>query len=334
MFGRQTFGTTFQPFGFGSPLQMPTVNPFQPLTVGLSPFGIGTGFVGVTPLTPPLSGLGASLFGGGQGIGFNPFISSVAPFFGANLTPFSTGLAPTINPLITAQLAATNPVLAQLIATNPMLAQLAATNPMLISHLAQQTAGGIGALTGQPYTGQPYIGAFAHPITQLLGGGAGQFGGQPFGSPFGFASASQWSTPYSIGAGPLGQPTVGTVNPSVLAQMYTNPALATDPVVSLVLAQQLNPLAQQQLPIRPLISAQQFDPSQVSLPGIAGAIAGQVTDPYSTFVQAQLIPQLAASPFQQMHRAYTGAPWITGVGVPSPIGPVLPSAQVGIPLGF
>jgi hypothetical protein len=116
--------------------------------------------------------------------------------------------------------------------------------------------------------------------------------------------------------------------------MYTNPALATDPVVSLVLAQQLNPLAQQQLPIRPLISAQQFDPSQVSLPGIAGAIAGQVTDPYSTFVQAQLIPQLAASPFQQMHRAYTGAPWITGVGVPSPIGPVLPSAQVGIPLGF
>jgi len=319
MFGRQAFSNAFQPFGFTGPFQVPAVNPFQQFTAGTSPFGIGTNFSGISPLTPQFSGFGTNPFIGGQTFGINPFTSGITPFFGAGITP-------TINPMFTAQLAATNPVLAQLVATNPVLAQLAATNPMLLSFLTQQTAGGSGTLANQP------LGSFTPFIPQFFGTGAGQFGGQAFGSPFGFVNASQSSTPYHILSGQIGQPTAGNVNPNLLGQLCANPALAADPVVSSVLAQQLNPLAQ--LPIRPLINAQQPDFSQANIPGTIGAITGQVTDFTSPLVQAQLASQLAANPLQQAYRAYTGSPWIAGTGVPSLTGQVSPFAQTGIPFCF
>lgn len=103
-------------------------------------------------------------------------------------------------------------------------------------------------------------------------------------------------------------PQFGYPDPNIVAGLTP---IANDPLSSL-LSQQLNPWAQQQLPIRPLIGAQQgFQQPLTQLsPGI------QWADPYRTFVEAQLISQLANNPLYQLQRAFGGVPEFNTPGVP------------------
>jgi len=265
----------------------------------VGPFPAGAAFGGASPLTQQLGGLGATPYAGLQTLGVNPIGQLLAHQLGA-------GISPTINPMVAAQ--------------------LATTNPLLLSYLAQQAGGGIGALGGQAGLGP------VSPIAQLSG--AGQFGAQPSASQFGQAGVGQWGSPLGAMAGQSGQSAIGAINPHVLAQILANPAIASDPVVGALLAQQLNPLAQQQLPIRPLTGAQQHDPYQSAVSAVASPIPGQATDPVSALVQAQLISQIAANPLQQiLSRAYAGAPGITGLGMSPITGQASSPAQTINPFG-
>src|SRR5438477_394470 len=104
MYGRQAYSNPFQPFGI--------TNPLSQFTGGLPQFGAGTGFGGINPLAAQFSGFGTNPFLGAQAFGVNPFTAGINPFLGI-------GTPQAINPMLTAQLAATNPALAQLLTTNP-----------------------------------------------------------------------------------------------------------------------------------------------------------------------------------------------------------------------
>lgn len=193
---------------------------------------------------------------------------------------------------------------------NPLVAaQLASINPALLSQLA------VPPVSTQSEFGSPYNAGQFNPAAQLLGG-VGHFAGQPYGAQ-------------------TAQPFAG-LNPHLVAQTLANPAIASDPLIGALVAQQLNPLAQQQLPIRPLIGGHQFNPQLnpllSSLGAGFGAAASPSVDPYSTLMQAQLISQLATSPYQQLFRAYTGAPWSAGSGLPW--GQGSQTAQGGLPFGI
>jgi hypothetical protein len=268
--------------GFGNPFQQFAVNPFQavnPYQVA-NPFAAAMGPGGINPLTALMSAQAISPYPSAQVPGF----TGINPLFSHQ---FGWGVAPSINPLIAAQ--------------------LATTNPSVLPYLAAQS----GIAQGE--FGSPYNPGQFNPIPQLLGGGIGHFAGQQFaGHPF--AAQSPVVSSPGVGFGAIGQQPFGVINPNLLAQALANPATASDPLIGALVAQQLNPLAGQQLPIRSLIGGHQFNPLTSGFGGGLGSITGQVTDPYSTLVQAQLISQLAASPYQQMLRAYTGAPWTAGQG--------------------
>jgi hypothetical protein len=138
-----------------------------------------------------------------------------------------------------------------------------------------------------------------NPASQLLGGEANYLGLSPFSSQFG------WST--------------------------VSPYVAQEPIVNTLLAQQLNPLAQQRLPIRSLVNPQQIDPYQAGVAGVPGAVINQAIDPYSLLAQAQFVPQLGAIPIQQIGRAFTSANWFVP---PYSMGQTFPIAQVGVPFGI
>src|SRR5262249_18509777 len=131
-----------------------------------------------------------------------------------------------------------------------------------------------------------------------------------------------------LGQTPFGQPLTGGLHTSVPHYGQFSPYMVQDPIAATVLAQQLNPLAQQRLPIRPLTGLQQVDPFQVGLPGLTGFPISQMTDPYSALTQAQLMSQYAINPIQQMARAYTVPSW---AGAPHSIGQLPPISPVGVP---
>jgi hypothetical protein len=235
-----------------------------------------------------------SPFSSGSSLGWiNPQASQVS---GYGVSPFAgvqTSGFGTANPPFTPQLGGGISPV-----THPLIAaQLATTNPALLSYLIQQS--GSGELAGQSLQG----------------------------------TSGPWGASSGGGFNPLGQQSLGAVNPNILAQVLANPAIASDPVVGPLIAQQLNPLAQQQLPIRPLIGQQQFNPFQASIPGGIGSTAGQGIDPYSALIQAQLLSQLAAGPYQQMFRPYTGSPWFTGSGLPF-TSQAFPFTQAGAAFGI
>ncbi|HXG63643.1 MAG TPA: hypothetical protein VNO70_00960 [Blastocatellia bacterium] len=301
MFPRQGIGNPLQQFGAIHPLQQIALSARCPVCgtpaavssllqssqAGVSPFATGIG--GVSPIAPQVGGFGVS-----------PLASAQAPGLG------------TINPFLTPQLAGTTyPT------THPMVAaQLSQVNPALLASLYQQPGGGefVGQFGQSPITqlgggvpgGYAQLGQQPWALSQLFGGQSpvGQFGGQ---SPFGL-----FGTGSSAGFGQIGQQQVPwAVNPNILAQVLANPALASDPIVASLIAQQLNPMAQQQPPIRPLMGGQQqFQPFQGSGIGSIGGIPGQGIDPYT----ALLISQLTQSPYHQIVRAYTGSPWGMGYG--------------------
>ena len=163
---------------------------------------------------------------------------------------------------------------------NP-LAQLGGGFPQTINPLAQQLA------TNWP------ISAISH---QGLGG---RIGGHAADPRFAFGSVGQQ---------------FGFNDPNVVSGL--NQPFGGDPVSSL-LQQQLNPLAQQQLPIRSLIGGQQGLGSQSFLPGLGSQI-NQWTDPYRSFIEAQLISQLTNNPLYQLQRAYNTPE--SGFGIPFGVG--------------
>lgn len=105
-----------------------------------------------------------------------------------------------------------------------------------------------------------------------------------------------------------------------MSPLGINPLVAGDPITSLLLQQQsnplVNPLLQQQLPIRSLIGGQQGIGAQHPTLGVASPVT-QWADPYRAFVEAQLISQLVSNPlYQLLQRGYGGVPEATGFGVP------------------
>jgi hypothetical protein len=235
-----------------------------------------------------------SQFSPGSNLGW---VNPQAAQFGAyGVSPYGGVQTPgfgAVNPFLTPQLGGAISPI-----THPLIAaQLATTNPALLSYLVQQT--GSGELAGQ--------------FPQGASGAWGASSGGGFSQP--------------------GQQPLGAVNPNILAQVLANPAIASDPVVGPLIAQQLNPLAQQQLPIRPLIGQQQFNPFQATSPGGIGSLAGQGIDPYAALIQAQLLSQLAAGPYQQIFRPHAVSPWFTGSGVPF-TGQAFPFTQTGGAFGI
>ena len=161
-----------------------------------------------------------------------------------------------------------------------------------INPLASQSTSGINPMN--PQLGTNWPGA-AQLSQQGVGGRTGAYGIDPR---------------FAFGAGPQ---QFGYTDPNVVPGL--NPTIAQDPI-ALLLSQQWNQLAQQQLPIRPLIGGQQgLGYQQSTLPGF-GSPATQWADPYRAFVEAQLISQLANNPLYHLQRAYGGAPELTGLGMP------------------
>jgi hypothetical protein len=197
------------------------------------------------------------------------------------------------------------------------------------------TLGGINPLLnpqigGAEFGGQLGMGQI-NPLAQPFSG-AGPFGGQLAGQ-LGAGVTGQWGEAPTPGLGPQAQQAFGGVNPHILAQLLSNPAIASHPIIGSLIAQQLNPLAYQQPPIRSLVSPQQFNPLQAGAAGGFGQVAGQGIDPYSALAQAQLMSQLVQHPLQAMIRAYTGSPWGIGAGLPSLSGQTTPFAQTVGPFG-
>ena len=326
MFARSTFGNQFQPFAFGA-----------------SPFTASAGFGGISPfasqiggynpllqfLTPQLNPVGA--FGGYSPVhpqignyGFNPYQAIQTP-----------GLTPLINPLIAAQ--------------------LATLNPTILPHLLPQILAASGPQWGQasPF-GQQVNPGLINPLLQPMGIEASYFGQSPFGnSPgqfgqpgqFGWNNVAQGLTPFQGSVNPFGQSPVGQSLTGGLPTQIPNytqfsPFAAQDPVNATLLAQQLNPLAQQRLPIRPLTGQLQVDPYQIGLSSITGLMSNQSVDPYSTLAQAQLLAQCAVNPIQQMGRTYSLGNWATSpysMGQTSPVnqmGQIGQIGQPGVPFNF
>ena len=272
MFTRQNFVNPFQLPTVGYPFQAftsPFTTPFTtPFTAGINPLAFGTNFGGIgpiSPVAPPIAGFGS----------VNPFLA----------TQFGAGMNAGINPLTV------NPIVA---------AQLAATNPQLWSTLTSQV-GGLGQI-----------------------GQVGQLG--QVGLPGIGGINSLW---------PLWQSAVGTGYPQSFTHTLTNPALNCDPVTAALLTQQVNPLTQSMLPIRSLVGTQPYEHAQAGFQGtgvgIGGTALGQVTDPYSAFIQAQAISPLA-NQIHPLWRAYAGTPW--GAGIPNVGGQVFPYAQASTPFCF
>jgi hypothetical protein len=211
------------------------------------------------------------------------------------------------------------------------LARQAFTNPFVsinpfVSALGQQ-AGWFGP---NPYAAGQMIGL--GQINPL----AAQIGVQPFVNPFttqlgSLPTTSPLSHPalggrfggygvdprFAFGTG-VQQP--GYTDPNLVAALINPqiaPQIGNDPIAS-QWSQQLNPLyQQQQLPIRPLIGGQQGIGSQAWVPGIP---TSQGVDPYRTFVEAQLICQLANNALNQLQRTFAGVPEAVGMGVPFGVG--------------
>lgn len=153
---------------------------------------------------------------------------------------------------------------------------------------AHVSGGGINPITSQPGTNWPV----SQLSQQGIGGRTGAYGIDP---------RSAFGTGQQFG-----------YDPNQVSGL--NPTFGGDPITAL-LAQQINPLTQQQLPIRSLIGGQQGWGSQSLVPGFASP-ATQWADPYRAFVEAQLIAQLANNPLYQLQRAYGGGvPELTGQGV-------------------
>jgi len=286
---------TRQGIGISSPFQQPgALNPLQQGAIGLS----GRCPVCGTPANVSnifqQPSTAIGPFPQGSGLGIlNPQASQMSGYSGIPFAGVQTPGFGTTNPPFTPQIGAGLSPL-----TNPLVAaQVAANNPALLSYLVQQSG-------GVEFAGQPLQGA-----------------------------TGQWGASSGVGFGPLGQQSQGAVNPNILAQVLANPAIVSDPVVGPLVAQQLNPWAQQQLPIRSLVGQQQFNPFQANAPGAAGSVAGQAIDPYTALVQAQLISQLAAGPYQHMLRSYAGSPWFTAPGLPF-TGQAFPFTQPGAAFGM
>ena len=245
-----------------------------------------------------------SMFQGIQGVppgsGFgliSPLM--VNPYTGLNAAGFTA-----VNPLLASQIG-----FGQVPTINPV--GFAATYPTLNPYQSfQQGYGGSGF--GQGFQVPPLTASSgqweAHHINPLAGVGNPTQSSNPFvalgAQAFpGVTNQELWGNQTSIGPS-IGDPFTGQM--------------------------QLTPGFYQQLPVRPLITPQHFSSGQPGLP--IGAHSGLPIDPYSAllqaqFLQAQLISQLAANPFQQAVRGYSGAPWLTG-GVPT-ISQAFPYAQGG-----
>jgi hypothetical protein len=222
------------------------------------------------------------------------------------VSPFSTGAA---------GLGGINPLLAQ--------AALYSANPFATTQ----------GLSGQisPFASQQQGGA-VNPL--LLSQLYQQAGGSEFGGQVGGGISGQWPGASIPGAGVYGQQAGGGVNPHILSQLLANPAKASDPVAGALIAQQLHASTVQQPPIRSLISPLQSQPFQTGSPVGLGSIVGQGLDPSTAFIQAQLMSQLAANPFQQMLRPYANVPWGIGGGLSPFAGQVSPFGQTGLPFNF
>ena len=171
-------------------------------------------------------------------------------------------------------------------------------NPLGLSQVPAVNPTILPNLVPQMWGGPPTQG-WINPAFQLLNGEANYLGLSPFSSQFG------WST--------------------------VSPYMAQEPIVNTLLAQQLNPLAQQRLPIRSLVNSPQIDPYQAGIAGVPGSVINQAIDPYSLLAQAQFMPQLGAIPIQQIGRAFTSANWFVP---PYSMGQTIPMAQVGVPIGI
>jgi len=305
-------------------------NPFQPFTLGASPFTAGAGYGGITPLSAQIGGYNpflpfltsplntAGAFGGygpvppqigGYGINpyqVNPLMGSV-PISAAHLLP---GLAP-----------ATLPTINSLVA-----AQLAAFNPIGLSNLPPQLW---GQQFGQQFNPGQQFGQFGqqfgqgqiNPLSQVTGNEANYFGQTPFGNQAGWGSISPGGAPFNVPFNPYGQAPTGGFPGQAFHNLTSSPYQTQDPMTSAL-------LAQQRLPIRPLVGPQQFDPYQIGLSSLLGAGANQAIDPQSALAQAQLMAQCAVNPIQQMSRAYSPVNW---TGSPYSMGQTAQIGQAGAP---
>jgi hypothetical protein len=265
-------------------------NQFQPFAFGASPFTAGVGYGGLTPFAPQFSG-------------YNPLLQFLMPqfppigaFSGYNpghpqignygFNPYQATQTPGLTPPI-------NPLVA---------AQLAGINPTVLPQLLPQI---LAAASGQQWGQVSPFGQQVNP-------------GQLF-QPMGI------ETSY-FGQSPFAQSLTGGLPTQTPNYTQFSPFAAQDPVTATLLAQQLNPLAQQRLPIRPLTGQQQVDPYQIGLSGITGLMGNQSVDPYSTLAQAQLLAQCAVNPIQQMGRTYSLGNW---AGSPYSMGQTSPVNQLG-----
>jgi hypothetical protein len=220
--------------------------------------------------------------------GFSPFSPLPPQFGGYGFSPPTVPLGAGVLPFPTSHF---SPIPTPV--TNPLAySQLPSINLPIPPTIVPQ---GLG---GQLYQGllNPMFQGGINSMPQIMGGEASYFGLSPFSTQFGWGTAS--------------------------------PYLAQEPIVNSLLAQQLNPLAQQRMPIRSLVNQQQIDPFQTYVSGIPGLVSNQAIDPYSLLAQAQLMSQFGAIPIQQIVRPYPSANWF---GQPYAAGQTFPIAQTGLP---
>jgi hypothetical protein len=232
--------------------RMNITNPFQSFAFGAPQYGVGFG--GINPMVSHLAFPNAS----------NP----IAALGGIGVNPYMPGQNQYVNPLLVAQLAATNPTLL------PLLAQHSAIG---------QSPHGIQSLP------QPQLGQIGSPFQQF--------------GPIG-AGIGQWGNPFSQGISPLLQQ--GWGQQWGAPTFFGSPVPGVDLITGTLIAQQPFILAQSQLPIRPLITPQQPDPFQVT--AVVGAMTGQATDPYSVLTQPGLTSPLGVNPIHQALKQQYGSP--------------------------
>jgi len=200
-------------------------NPFQQFAVNplqaVNPFTAAVNFGGINPLAQLLNASAINPYAGPYAGAPVQGFNPINPFV---TSPYGWGVTPNMNPVIAAQ--------------------LATLHPAVLSHLVSQAGIAPGEF-GNPYNTRQY-----NPATPWLGG-VGHFAGQSLGMPFG-----QGISPL----GAIGQSPYAGVNPNVFAQPPGPAGLAGEQFGGSLMAQQLNPLAQQQLPVRPLIGGHQFNP--------------------------------------------------------------------------
>jgi hypothetical protein len=326
MFARSTFGNQFQPFAFGA-----------------SPFNASAGFGGISPFASQIGGYNPLLqfltpqFNPAAYGGYNPVHPQIGNYgFNPYQATQTAGQTPLINPLVAAQLAAINPTI------------LPHILPQILAAASGPQWGQASPFGQQVNPGHPGHSGLINPLLQPMGIETSYFGQTPFGNvpgqfvpqgqsgqpgQFGWNNAVQGLTPFQGSINPLGQSPVGQSLTSGLPTQIPNytqfsPFAAQDPVTATLLAQQLNPLAQQRLPIRPLTGQQQVDPYQIGLSGMTSFMGNQSVDPYSTLAQAQLLAQYGVNPIQQMGRTYSLGNW---AGSPYSMGQM---GQPGVPFNF